>query len=213
MNIIIEYDDLHFLYPENCIDAIDALVLLYPKIKLSFFVPAFLRKTPIYHNADFCNRLIKHIENNNVHIGIHGNEHSLEEFKNISYDTAKEKILDSERILSNAGISFVKCFRGPHWGINADSIRALSDLGYSHLYNHKDYLFLDTYATEHGLTTVYYDFSLGETININKYSDNDIVVLHGHTHDVCNNGIEETFDNLCMILESHNPNFLFIDEY
>ena len=37
-NVILEFDDLHWLYPENCLEYIDAFVEDFPDIKLSFFV-------------------------------------------------------------------------------------------------------------------------------------------------------------------------------
>ena len=81
--LILEYDDLHFQSPENCIEQIDELVRRHSGIKLSFFTVPMLRGVPLSHDMSWCSRIRKHIDNGNVCLAHHGLIHTPEEFKHL----------------------------------------------------------------------------------------------------------------------------------
>lgn len=207
--VIFEFDDLHFLEPENCLSMIDIMVNMYPKIKLSFFTIPYLKDKAIYENKEFCFRLLDHINNNNVRLGIHGLQHTTEEFKNLTYGDALEKLMNAEDVMQLAELPYAMAFKGPHWGINEETIVALKALRFTHLYNHTDYWHLDKVALDNGLKVEYYNWNLKDEF---KEKNVQIYIAHGHTHNVCGNGIEESMERMVRFIDREDPEFLFIDE-
>lgn len=201
--LVLEFDDLHFLDPENCTDIIQDLVSVFPNIKLSFFTVANLRQVPIYNSTIFCDTIRKYIDSNNLEILIHGNTHSMEEFKHVTYDTAIQKIKDSESILNEAGILFKKVFRGPHWGLNQNTIKALIELGYTHIYNHEDYRSIEL----PGIKYVYYNWNLKDNPPQDK-----VLIAHGHTHNVCDNGIREVKNKIKNFISNNQIQHIFTQD-
>ena len=94
-------------------------------------------------------------------------------------------------------------FRGPHWGISDEAIRALECEGFTHLYSHTDYKHL----TSDTLKMVYYNWNLKD-----EPPDSDSLVAHGHTHNVCGNGISETLDKVSRFIDHVSPIFKFVNE-
>lgn len=214
-NIILEFDDLHWLYPENCLEYIDAFVEDFSDIKLNFFAISFLRGQAIYLNDNWCNRLRKHIENGNVQLAIHGFDHSHIEFEHIGKDEAAERITKAQEFLTKANLPFEKIFRGPFWGINENTYEVLVDQGFTHVYTHKRYEKLNP---NYDITSVFYNWNVMyeyENMDKDEYAqpvENDIVVSHGHTHNV-GNGIAESYFNISEFIDEHDLNFMFLSEY
>lgn len=212
MKLILEYDDLHWQEPENCLKSINTLVKIYPDIKLSFFTIPNLRNFAISDDKAFCAAIRKYIDNNNICLGVHGFTHSAEEFKNLDYEEALDLLRRGEDIFKQADLSFRKIFRGPHWGMCENSIVALSHMQYTHLFNHEDYRHLDKFATDRGLKTRYYNWNLKNSeVDISKY----FIIAHGHTHNVCENGIEESMSNVINFIDQYKniTEFNFIGDF
>lgn len=203
MNLVLEFDDLHFLEPENCLKEIQFLVNKYPSIKLNFFCTPFLRNQKLSDNKIFCSK-IKELSNN-IEILVHGLTHSIEEFKHVSYDTAKTKLMLAEFIFEDCDIPFKKIFRGPHWGINIETICALKTLGYTAIFNHEDYRHLET----SGIKYVYYNWNLKDEFFLEK---EELIIAHGHTHNVCGNGIKESMNRITNFIDTYSPEFKFASE-
>jgi len=205
-SLVLEYDDLHFLDPENCLTQIEEFVRLFPSIKISFFSVPMLRGVPLYKNKDWCQKIEKYISSGNVCLARHGLTHKQEEFKQLDYEDALLSLQIGDAVYDIAKLPYVKVFRGPHWGINESSVHALLDCEYTHLYNHLDYKNLgDKYRDQ--LKCVYYNW------NLKREAPHDLIlVTHGHTHNVCMNGIEETFNKVCSFIDKANPTFRFVHE-
>lgn len=214
MKLVLEYDDLHFMEPENCMKTIDRFVERYPEIKISFFTIPFLRGFPISGNPTWAEELRKHIENDNVRLAVHGLNHTPEEFKFFNYDQSIACLTTAESLFVEAGLPFVKVFRGPHWGLCEDSVKALLSLQYTHLYNHEDYQELGD-SVKNKIKVKYYNWNLAEDPPARSLLDSIAgkpLIAHGHTHDVCGNGIGETFDKVCNFLDNNKVDFKFVDE-
>lgn len=211
MNIIFEFDDLHWDPTVNCIEQIEYLINRYPDIKLSFFTPVYYNYQYIYDDKQWCDKIRKYITSNNLTLGVHGLTHSVEEFKHKTYEQACNALITAESIFNKADLPFVKIFRGPHWGINDDTYKALIDLNYKSIYTHFDYLNL-TFKYPN-IKSIIYNWNLNEEFNIkdNWHSD-DIVIGHGHTHNVCGNGIQESLNRIINFIENNNPKYLNISD-
>lgn len=208
--LVLEFDDLHFLNPENCIKEIRYLVNLFPNIKLNFFLPPCLRGTPLFNNKPWCTELDIYIKNKNVCIGRHGLYHTPEEFKYLNKKQALERLKIGDDIIFKSGLTDVKVFRGPHWGINEESIEALIEWGCLYIYNHDSYKILaDKYSNN--LKFKYYNLNLKDDINISTIKD-DIIIAHGHTHNVCGNGISERLEHIINLFKNNEIETLFINE-
>lgn len=201
--LVLEYDDLTHLAPENCIDTIDELVARHPTIKLSFFTVPMMRGVPLSHDMLWCSRIRKHIDNGNVTLAHHGLVHTPEEFKHLDQTECTLRLKFSKSIFDTCKLPVAKVFRGPHWGICDEAVKALECEGFTHLYNHTDYKHL----TSDVLKMVYYNWNLKD-----EPSDDDTLVTHGHTHNVCSNGILETLDKVSRFIDHANPVFKFVDE-
>jgi len=204
--LVLEYDDLHFLEPEDCLPQIQELVRTFPDIKISFFCPPLLRGTPIYKNMEWCAEVRKLIESGNVCLARHGLTHEPEEYKNLDYHDCSFRLGVGDAAHQFAKLPFVKVFRGPHWGLCDSALRALVEAEYTHLYNHEDYRELgERYKSQ--INIKYYNWNLKDDA-----PDEEMLITHGHTHDVCGNGIEETYDRLVSFLDKNKPTYKFVDE-
>ena len=214
VNLVLEFDDLHFMPPEDCMETIDKYVKAYPDIKLSFFTIPLLRGFPLGSNPEWCARLKEHIDNGNVRLAVHGYYHTSEEFKMYEYTQSMTALTIAESIFRDADLPVLKVFRGPHWGLSEGALEALVKLNYTHLYNHEDYREL-VKPFKDKVKVVYYNWNLAEDPPKRGILDaiaGKPVITHGHTHNVCGNGIEETFDKVCNFLDNNKVEFKFVDE-
>lgn len=203
--LILEYDDFHWKSPENCIDQINKFVQLYPKIKLSLFTPVILNNLQLNLDKEWIHKVRELSYQGNIKLAIHGLYHTPEEFKYLNKTQAEGRISLAESTLQSLNIPFAKAFRGPHWGMNEDSVEALNSLGYTHWYNHTDYKHLES---KFNGKVIYYNWNLKDE----EPPDTDLIIAHGHTHNTCSNGILETFDRVRRYIENNNPEFLFVHE-
>jgi len=219
MKLVLEYDDFHWMDPENCLDTVDKFVGRYPEIKLSFFSIPHLRGFPMNSGSGWCEEVREHIGNGNVQLARHGFYHTQEEFKHYNYDQAITSLVMGDDVVKDAGLSEAKVFRAPHWGLCEGAIKALVDMEYTHLYNHEDYIDMAE-PFKNQIKVMYYNWNLaddepekdtGISRLINKLAPKTIIA-HGHTHDVCGNGISQTFDKVCDFIENNSVEFRFVNE-
>lgn len=214
-NLILDFDDFHWKKPQNCIETIKKLHKLRPNIKLSFFVSPNYENHLLTLDKDWCKEVKNLVESDVIRIGIHGWNHSQLEFENITKLEAMIKLDLAEKELEKAEIPFVKVFKGPHWGINYIAAETLSERGYTHIYSHPDKSSIQTRLESENknstLKFVYYNVNLKDTIdNINNY-DGINAVAHGHSWDVCENGIKESIVKIIK-LHDYSENHLFINQ-
>ncbi len=115
--LVLEYDDFHWLEPENCLETIMRFKQEIPGIKLTMFTVPSLRGNPIYNNLDWCRKVAKLCHEGVLEIARHGFTHSELEYEHCNYDYAINSLLLGDKILEAAGIPFVRVFRGPYWGL------------------------------------------------------------------------------------------------
>ncbi len=211
MNYCLEFDDLHPNPEVDCLEIAEELLQKHPSLILNFFVPTNYEGVPLSSNKEWCGRLRTLVDAGRICLGVHGLNHNIE-FGNISYQEAVSSIIASESILNSVGLSYAKVFRGPYWLICGPTIDALIDLGYTHLYSHHSYDQLnDLYKDK--IKIVIYNFNLAhEWSNMENKMMSDLCVIHGHTHNVCGNGIQESYNKLCNILDNTDLNFLRLDQ-
>lgn len=203
--LVLEYDDFHYLSPENCLSILDIMIAEFPDIKVSLFAPPALRYMPITYNPEWCSNVRKYIDSGNIVLARHGLTHDYLEFQKMSLDNSIEALKTGDEIFNKASLPYVKVFRGPYWGINKEAVEALNVNGYTHLYNHEDHR---AYSKFFNGKTVYYNWNLKDE----EPPDTDLIIAHGHTHNTCSNGILETFDRVRRYIENNNPEFLFVHE-
>jgi predicted deacetylase len=244
MKIILEFDDLH---PDENVDCLDVIKLLRKNINashkgpvLNFFVSPKYYGQPLFSFPKWCNEIRELVESGFIRLGVHGLQHHTEEMASKSYQESVSLLKEAESIFHASRLPFVKVFRAPNWSINEDNVKALIDMGYSHLYSHTKFNDL-TDRFKDRITVVNYNFNLKHpvpkgpwfvqtkqtmpeklSIFLNYYMENPIscgrgiTVAHGHTskhpHLNCDNGI---WDNNKKVIEFLDLGFepIGIDEY
>lgn len=206
--IILEYDDFHWKFPENCLDFLELIINKYPVLKISLFTTPIHSFLPLSQNNEWCKRVKKLIESNNIKLAVHGTYHNQEEFKNVSEEKAIDLLLKSEEEFKKSDLPFLKIFRGPHWGINQNTYNALKKLKYTHVYTHENYNNLTNENKD--IKNIIYNWNLKDEFSINSQSD--IIIAHGHTFDTCSNGLEKTFDKIEKLMQYDLIEYHTIDE-
>ncbi len=107
-----------------------------------------------------------------IEIGIHGLTHGPEEFKELSYDDAKKRIMLAEKMFLNTGIPYAKMFKAPFWLLSEDAKQAAKDLGFV--------------VVEDG----YYNWNLKDDIPM--IGQDEAYIAHGHVQISMGNGLEES---------------------
>lgn len=215
MRCCLEYDDFHPNPEVDCLGVVKELVNEFPSILINLFTIPCYKNAPLFENRSWCEDVRALIESNNICIAMHGTYHTQEEYKHYNYSTAVDKIKLGENILQAAGIDFVKVFRGPNWGMAEPSVDALCDLGYTHIYSHQSYADLNEYAINKGANICIYNWNLKDEYGKfeRALSEGDPVIIHGHTHNVCSNGIAETYNKLSNFIKQYNPTFIKVNDY
>jgi hypothetical protein len=210
MKLILEFDDFNPKAEVNCIGEIQELVYTFPQIKLTMFTSALYERRALFSDPEWCKAVNKLIESNNLKLAIHGLYHTPEEFKHKTKDDALLSITVAESVFKVAGLPFIKVFRGPHWGINEATYEALIDLKYKAVYTHEDYRSLADKFPQ--IKSVFYNWNLKDNECTAWNGIEPLVIGHGHTHNVCGNGIQESFDRISTFIQRYGPEFAFADE-
>lgn len=203
--LILEYDDFHWKRPEDCLDTIYKFVEKFPQIKISLFTTPLHSRLGIFEAENWCNKVRELINQNNICLAVHGTYHHQEEFKHKSVGEAVINLKKSEHEFEISRLPFVKVFRGPHWGISQNTYDALKQLNYTHVYTHQDYKQLAESNSD--IKNIFYNWNLKD-----EAPNEDFLIGHGHTHNVCGNGIRETFDRVCKFIDSNDVEFKFVND-
>ena len=204
IKLVLEYDDFHWDKPENCLDIIERFVSVVPNIKLTMFTVPNLRGNLLFQNPEWCKRVAELCNQGVLEISRHGWTHAPLEYEHCNFDYAMNSLLLGDKVLDSAGIPYARVFRGPYWGLNHETVRALNELGYTHLYNHIDH---SSIGHDFRNKVVFYNWNLGL-----EPPEFKLLIGHGHTHNVCGNGIEETFERVINFIDINSPEFLFSSE-
>lgn len=211
--LILEFDDFHPSKDVNCLDVVIDLISRYKKrnIILNMFVPAHYNGIPMSSDPGWCSSVRNYILSGNLCLGVHGRFHTQEEFKNLNYSDSYTSLTEVENEFKRCNLPFKKIFRGPHWGIGPASIGALIAKRYTHLYSHTSYQqFNDSYS--HEIEIVYYNWNLKDRFGVFENSWSNFIVAHGHTANVCGNGIEESYNRIVEALDNNEFDFYSLDK-
>jgi|GEM_PF-5536265 len=203
--VLLDYDDFFWKEPYNCLTSIDKLLNAIPSLKIMLFTIPYLNKLSLSDNLEWCNRVRYLIYNNSIRLAVHGTTHSYGEYAAASFESARKGILMSEASFERANLPFIKIFKAPHWQINMNTILALDSLQYKYVFVHPD--FDCSKLTNLSIKPVAYTHNLKDNLHLDEFSVNRI---HGHTHNVCGNGIEETADKLIQTINSYKNSIEFI---
>jgi len=218
MKLLIDFDDLHPHSDVDCIEVIKKIFAIRQDVIINFFVPPNYNGMPIYENRNWCKEIQNYVKQGKISIGIHGHTHAPAEFADKSYQAAVSSIRASEAMFSAAGITHQKVFKGPEWAANGPTIEALIDMGYTHLYSHRDHFELNNkYADK--ITIVYYNFNFKDKwpkMENPRPVNSDTYVAHGHTSKTktlnCENSIWDHYEKI-LNMSSNNATFLKLNEY
>lgn len=88
-------------------------------------------------HPEWCAKVRSLVASGCIEIAVHGYYHHNsnqvihgQEFHNISYDHAMQRLQKAESIFKEVKIPFVKIFRPPGWGVSNDMFKALRDMHY-----------------------------------------------------------------------------------
>jgi len=173
VNISIDDVSPHPRSSAKVLDRCHELIEIFPNIKFTLFVPtAYWRlidepnQEPYYlhKHPEFCDTL-KKLNKENFEIGFHGHHHGSranasnnDEFKNASYEEAKETIdkMFLESIESGMGSYFRPIIRPPAWRMSKHAIEAARDAGIIVFCLSKKEYAIETYGGENeNVATVY----------------------------------------------------------
>lgn len=204
MKLILEYDDFCSQDPENCLDTIKEMIKEVPHIKFNMFTVPIMRGE--YSNFIWVNEIQKLIQSNNVKLCVHGLFHDHLEFENINAHACKAYFELISACKDLYKLPWLPVFRGPYWGINAITVEQLIDNNYTHIYNHENHNYLESLYSDK-IKFVYYNQNLKD-----EMIPQELMIAHGHTHNVCENGIKETKNKVLKFINQYNPEFIWADD-
>lgn len=217
MRIILEFDDFHPDQSVNCLDYAEYLIQRYPRIVINFFtIPKYIGHE-LYKSKYWCSSVAEHIKNKNICLGVHGLLHTQEEFAQKTYQSAYAALQAADNIFKTSELEYTKVFKGPHWGICGPAMEALTYCKYKYIYSHvKHKNITDRYLDQ--IKVVHYNWNLKDTFGVYEHSlSGDICVAHGHTGNVCGNGIGESMSRIVsgidQLMTTDDFQFLRIDQY
>lgn len=204
MKLILEYDDFCSQDPENCLDILYEMIKEVPHIKFNLFTVSAMRGTE--NDESWLEEVKKLVDKDNVRLCIHGLYHTQLEFENVSEWACKCYFDLIEAYKKQHNMKWLQVFRGPHWGINGITIEQLISRGYTHVYNHENHKYLEPLYSDK-IKFIYYNQNLKDDI-----IPQDLIIAHGHTHNVCDNGIRETKDKVLKFIDQYKPEFMWVNE-
>jgi hypothetical protein len=124
-----------------------------------------------------------------IEIALHGLTHVPGEFRDITYDEARKRIIVTEKMFINRGIKYAKIFKAPHWELSLAGERAAMELGFR--------------VVKDG----YYNWNLKDEMPEIKGT----IIAHGHIQNTMGNGLEEVMPKLLKI--PPGTKFMWLSEY
>lgn len=188
--VIFDLDDLSNKY--DCFDQLVKLKKQIPNLKVTLFtIPGRTNMKLL----DKC-KMQDWIE-----LAIHGIYHDSNfEFAKKTYEQAYYKIWKA-----CDPNYYTKGFRAPGWQISTATMEALKDLGFWVAIQYSDGRFEGHPDGPHQPKVIenlpYYDL---------KEPDDEVIKIHGHTWNVCGNGLKDLIPTLRKYADSE---FIFIDNY
>lgn len=206
IKLIVELDDFHSHPEVDCLDFAAQKVLEWPSLILNFFSPALYNYWQI--DSEWARKVKGLVDDGNFTLNYHGCFHTQEEFKDKNKDQAIYAIQQATKEFDRVDLPVLNVFRGPHWGINSEVMDALGEIGITHLYIHPDQKQLFESKTRSS-KAVYYNWNLADEFN-EELLNQDLIVAHFHTHNVCNNGIEEAWPRFVKFLLKYYEKIEFL---
>lgn len=196
MKLLLEFDDYG---QHNCDKELEYFIDKYPRIIFNLF-------TVPYYADKIQEKFRKH--KNIVH-AYHGFTHAPLEFRYVKKTEALRMLFNAKVYFQAHKIESIKVFRAPYWQINQGVIDALIDENFTHIYTHEDFKNLDY----HKIKPVYYNWNLKDNFT-ESLKENKIIIAHGHTHNVCENGLPEITNRLDEFLQKNynDIEFLRVDD-
>jgi predicted deacetylase len=121
----------------------------------------------------WCARVAALVKEGKLEIAVHGYTHHNpnsvihgQEFDEITYADAHQKIHDAEAMFAAVGIPFVKIFRPPGWGVSLGMYEALQDLKYRAVAVLPSNSRTATIGTVNGMSAIPSNYSLNESPDI-----------------------------------------------
>lgn len=191
MKLILEFDDYG---QHNCDKELDYFIDRYPRIVFNMFT------VPIYTN-----RIKDKFKSGNIRHAYHGYNHTELEFKSLSFSESMLRLQLAQERFREAGIDAMKIFRAPYWSLNQAVLEALVACKFTHVYTHTDF----SHLNYDGIKPVYYNWNLKDDMSFDSLKDSQ-VIGHGHTHDVCGNGLPEISKRLDIFLGKYYDQIEFL---
>lgn len=211
MQLVLEYDDFCDQSPEDCLNFIEKQLVDDDKIKITLFTVPAMRGRAI-GDPVWVGRVKTLIQQDKIRLAVHGLFHTPEEFKNLNASEIHRRLNLAEEIFESLDLPYIKVFRPPHWTPSDDLHEVLAERGYTHWYNHQMHKSYEYLEPGYKCAPVHYNYNLAD--GLEKFPDlASKVVAHGHTHDVCGNGIVQTWDRVATIRDTYNPEFVFADKH
>lgn len=178
----ISYDNDDFSPLNHRFDILEKLKERYPDFKVTMFtIPWEIRfspdtkGTPITEERykPWVEKVKKAQKEGWLDIAIHGLTHAPREFEKLGYDEAKKRVMVAQKMFANVGIKTNGMFKAPFWLLSKEGKKSIEDLGLK--------------VMENG----YYNWNLKDDM-----PDEEKLIAHGHVHNTCDNGMEESYFRL-----------------
>ncbi len=110
------------------------LLKVYPDLKINLYIIPFFKGKKIDESPDWV-EFAKDLPKENFDLCLHGFTHQAsnerwDEFAEISFDEATEKLEMAEKIMENAGLEYSKVFKAPCWKLGEEARKAVLAKGY-----------------------------------------------------------------------------------
>lgn len=183
---ILDADDLTVTAP---IEIVNMIKDHYPKFKMTLFMIPFDealtdKKLTLDKYTEWGELMRKDYPF--IELGVHGYKHVQNEANVKTVEEANELLDKSERLLTEAGVTFKKIFRAPFWQMSDQMVEALIARGYVVAHHPRHLLPQDSH-----LMPYTYNWSYDKPA-----PDLPLVKGHGHFGNTTGNGILESMQNL-----------------
>ena len=164
MKISLNLDDFS-PYNSN-LDLLRYLASFFPQFKVTLFtIPQF--DMPLV--SDWCEQVIKAVNEGWLEIGLHGLLHCEEEFYRLSYEESMDKFIKIKAEFDRMKIPTTKLFKAPWWALSDMARKALLDFGLKNVESN------------------YFTWNMKDPM-----PNTQIIIAHGHIDDQCGNGLQES---------------------
>lgn len=174
-NVVFDLDDFAEQPERNCLEYLLQLKSFFPQFKATLFA------IPLYGNQsqERYFKKVNELYGDWIQLAVHGwDHHDNFECSQWTYKEALEKIKRAEEM-----DCFVKVFKAPGWQISRDTYSVCKNLGYI-VADHKESVY-----TEPGVPN-----KTRRPQSLKVYEIDHPWMVHGHTWNCCDNGVQELID-------------------